>query len=103
MMSYLEDITDPFAYETITVATIAVGFTAGTYSPTNARAAQRAALTLETAQIRWRADGTAPTSTEGHLMEVGDEITLEGIATIGNFKAIRTGATSGVLKVTFER
>jgi len=86
----------PFDYESITVADSAVSLTAGTYLD-----ATIAEMTLETAQIRIRDDGTPPTSSEGHLVEVGDTITLNSAAQIANFKAIRTGAASGVLKATY--
>nr|QNO41555.1 hypothetical protein MPGNBCFJ_00019 [Methanosarcinales archaeon ANME-2c ERB4]QNO42069.1 hypothetical protein NIICAKKE_00019 [Methanosarcinales archaeon ANME-2c ERB4]QNO42284.1 hypothetical protein OEDCDHIP_00001 [Methanosarcinales archaeon ANME-2c ERB4]QNO42439.1 hypothetical protein ADMFNEEM_00005 [Methanosarcinales archaeon ANME-2c ERB4]QNO42689.1 hypothetical protein GKPKHNMI_00011 [Methanosarcinales archaeon ANME-2c ERB4] len=86
----------PFDYESITVADSAIGGTAATYLE-----ATRAEMTLETAQIRFRVDGTNPTSSEGHLVEVSDVIILNSAAQIANFKAIRTGATSGVLKVTY--
>ena len=86
----------PFDYESVTVAASAVGLTSGTYDD-----ATRAEITLETAQIRFRVDGTNPTSGEGHLVEVGDVIRLTSAAQIANFKAIRTGATSGVLKATY--
>jgi len=85
-----------FAFESITVAATAIGGTALTYTD-----ATSAELTLETAQIRIRIDGTNPASDEGHLVEVGDTITLKSAAQIANFKAIRTGSTSGVLKATY--
>lgn len=85
-----------FAYESITVAATAIGCTAATYLE-----ASRAEMTLETAQIRIRDDGTNPTSSEGHIVEVGDTILLTSPAQIAGFKAIRTGAVSGVLKVTY--
>ena len=83
-------------YESITVADSAIGGTSATYLT-----ATRAEMTLETAQIRIRVDGTDPTSSEGHLVEVGDVIVLTSASQISNFKAIRTGASSGVLKVTY--
>jgi len=86
----------PFDYESITVADSAIGLTAAKYLD-----AEHAEITLETAQIRFRLDGTDPTSSEGHLVEVGDVITLNSAAQIAGFKAIRTGSTSGVLKVTY--
>ena len=86
----------PFDYESITVADSAIGLTAAKYLD-----AERAEITLETAQIRFRVDGTDPTSSEGHLVEVGDVITLNSAAQISDFSAIRTGNTSGVLKVTY--
>lgn len=84
------------AYETKTVADSAVSLTSGTYGD-----ATKAEMTLESGQIRVRKDGTAPASDEGHLVEVGDTIILESAADIANFKAIRTGAVSGVLKVSY--
>lgn len=88
----------PFAYESITVdATVGgVALTAGTYD--DARSAE---MTLETGQIRIRSDGTDPTATEGRIVEIGDIIVLNSAAQIAGFKAIRTGATSGVLKVEY--
>jgi len=86
----------PFDYESITVADSAIGLTAAKYLD-----AEHAEMTLETAQIRFRLDGTDPTSSEGHLVEVGDVITLNSAAQISDFSAIRTGSTSGVLKVTY--
>ena len=84
------------AYETKTVADSAVGLTSGTYGD-----ATKAEMTLESGQIRVRKDGTAPASDEGHLVEIGDTIILESAADIANFKAIRTGSVSGVLKVSY--
>ena len=89
---------DGTAYESVTVdATVGgVALTSGTYGD-----ATRAEMTLEVAQIRVRKDGTGPTASEGHIVEEGDTILLESAADIANFKAIRTGGTSGVLKVTY--
>jgi len=86
----------PFDYESVTVEDSAIGLTSATYLD-----ATRAEMTLETAQIRFRADGTNPTSSEGHPVYVGDVIILDSAAQIAGFKAIRTGTTSGVLKVTY--
>lgn len=86
----------PTGYESVTVANSSVGLTSATYSN-----AQVAVMTLETAQIRVRFDGTAPTTSEGHLIEVGDVITLNAGSQMALFHAIRTGATSGVLKITY--
>lgn len=55
---------------------------------------------LETAQIRARGDGTAPTSTEGVVTNVGDRMVLSE-SEIGLMQFIRTGATSGVIKGHF--
>ena len=59
--------------------------------------------TLETAQIRYTLDGTAPTTTVGHLLEIGDTLTIQGRDNIVRFRAIRTGSTSGTIMATFFR
>lgn len=100
---YAEEAPSGFAFETITVANSAIGCTAATANPSNAPGAVRAVMTLETAQIRYRYDGTDPTSTVGHLLEIGETLVLEGADNIRRFKAIRTGSTSGALSTTYER
>ena len=92
-----------FAFETITVAGTAIGFTAGTYQPTGEVGAKRAIVTCETAQVRFRYDGTDPSATVGHLLDIGNKLEIEGYTNISLFRAIRTGGTSGALSVTFER
>lgn len=87
---------EAFDDEVITVADSAIGLTAGTYLT-----ATKAEMTLETAQIRVRKDGSDPTTSVGHLVEVGDQIVLNSASDIANFKAIRTGSTSGELIVTY--
>ena len=86
----------PFAYESITVADSAIGGTSATYTD-----ATQVEITLETAQIRYRVDGTDPTSSEGHTVYIDDVIYLNSAAQIAGFKAIRTGTDSGVLKATY--
>lgn len=82
-------------YEQITVAASSIGIA----SATRAGMAM-CSLRLETAQIRWRADGTAPTTTVGTLMEIGDVMTIANILDAMNIRFIRTGGTSGVLNVS---
>ena len=86
----------PFAHETLTVADTAVDLTSATYSD-----ATRAEMTLETAQIRFWVDGTDPTASVGIPVEIGDTIVLNSAAQIANFKAIRTGSTSGTLSIQY--
>lgn len=102
-MVYAEEATTPFAFESITVTDTAVGFTAATTSPGGAPGAVRAFVTSETAEMRYRTDGEDPTSSVGHLLSPNDRLVFEGAATLAQFRAIRTGATSGVLRVTYER
>jgi hypothetical protein len=59
-------------------------------------------MRLETAQIRFTLDGsTAPTTTVGRLLEVGEILELESVEEMQAFAAIRTGATSGVLDIEY--
>lgn len=88
----------PFAHESVTVAAAATELTAGTYED-----AIHAELTLETAQIRIWVDGTDPTTSEGHIVDINDVIVLDSSAKIIGFKAIRTGGVSGVLKASYFR
>jgi hypothetical protein len=85
-------------YESITVADTAIGLsvTSGGGSVISS-----VVCTLETAQVRFRTDGTNPTTTEGHLLETGQQLTLADQTSVIKFKAIRTGAVSGVLKCSY--
>ncbi len=88
------------AYEAITVAAAAIGITATLLKSTTNGSARSVFMTLETAQIRFRIDGTDPAANQGHLLEVGQTLTLTNPSDLKNFRAIRTGSTSGVLRVT---
>ena len=81
-------------YESLTVSDTAGGLTGGVTGT------QSFVGRLETAQIRYRTDGTDPTSGEGVLMNVGDQIVLS-YSEIKAASFIRTGDTSGVLKGHF--
>lgn len=94
----------PYEYESITITNQIARFTvSGKLNPFGGDSACRVFCTLETGQIRFRTDGGSPSATEGHLLEIGQWLVLEGEDAVENFRAIRTGGTSGVLKVTYER
>jgi hypothetical protein len=63
--------------------------------------ARYAAITFETAPVRYTTDGTPPTATYGHLMSPNDDIELESAEEIAGFRAIRVGSTSGTITVTY--
>lgn len=93
------------ASEQITVAATAIGFTTSKITP-NGGPGQAQAVTaicrLETAEIRYTNDGTTtPTSSVGTLLEIGDVLTVQGHDVLVNFKAIRTGGSSGQLDCTY--
>ena len=94
---------ETYDYESITVAATAIGFTAAKLAPSNSDTPEMAVCTLETGQIRYRVDGTDPTSAEGHILNPGDSLIVDSLHDLKNFKAIRTGSTSGILKVSYTR
>lgn len=88
---------NPSAYEAITVSTVAIGFTAALIRGS----VVGAFVTLETGQVRFRMDGVDPSSTTGHLLEIGQSLTLKSRAAVEKIKFIKTGDISGALKVTY--
>ena len=89
-----------FSFQSLTVGTTAVGIT----TQVGDLRGFRAVMSLEADQIRFRYDGTAPTATVGHLMNVGDRIVLEGRSNLEQFLAIRSSgaATDGTMLITIE-
>jgi len=87
-------------FETITVSSTAIGFTATKIKPTTGdfkgMTAVEAFFTVETAQIRFRCDGTDPTSSVGHLLSSGDSVTIRGKNNVNNFKAIRVSSDATI-------
>ena len=63
-------------FATLAVSTTAVGLASASPAITAGATVHRAIITVETDSVRWRADGTAPTSTEGHLLYVGNALQL---------------------------
>ena len=90
----------PFeAFETLTVgASPATGFTAAT-----AAQAVGAIISVETAAVRVRLDGTDPTAAIGHILEPGDTLELHSAHELLNAKFIRRDGTSATLRCSFSR
>jgi hypothetical protein len=87
-----------FAYEALAITNAAaVPLTVAT-----AQGAFTANITVEGNPVRVRWDGTAPTTTEGHLLQSGDSMKLDFTADIWKFRAIATGANA-TLRVTYSR
>ena len=87
-----------FAFEALAVAGTSIGFTAATLI-----GARLATAAVESAQIRYRTDGTDPTATVGVLANPGDVITIYGNVDISAFRAIRTGGASATLSTEFAK
>jgi hypothetical protein len=103
--TYATDLLRPTGYEAITIDTTAGGkfFTVAKYYNTTTQrvVSDYAIVVLETAQIRFTVDGTAPTALVGTPMEISQAWALESFDELKNFRAFRTGDTSGSLKVIF--
>ena len=97
---------DVFAFEVLTVAGSAVGFTEATMVPdpdTSGKPAYAAFCTVEGAPIRMRADGTDPTATVGTPFNVGDTFVVWGRRDLTSVRFIRQGAVSATLSTEFAR
>ena len=92
---------DGFAFERVTVTDSAIGLTELTYNA-GGSSHKRAFITVDVGQLRYRYDGSDPTSSVGHIASFGDSIIIEGAVNIKNFKAIRAGDQSATLSVTYE-
>ena len=92
-----------FGFEQITVADEAIGLTSSEIKPSGQAPAQAAFITVEDAPIRFRTDGSDPTSSVGHKLEISDALTIYGLQELVNFRAIRIGSSSGTLMVSYQR
>lgn len=90
--------TETLLYESITVGTSSAKTGTSTLSASvyDSYRSIEALYTIETNNVRYRTDGTAPTTTEGILLYVGDVLTVEGITDIRNFKVIGETGTATV-------
>ena len=91
-------------YEAITVNT-AVGFTSSEIFPTSgqfkSQKCQAVFCTLETDSIRFTLDGTTPSSTVGHLLTAGQNLTILNGHDIVKFRCIKVTSNAS-LKVTYK-
>ena len=71
------------------------------YTDDDGNIAVKAIITIETAQIRWRMDGEAPTSSQGHLSNPTDTILLHNSSDIKNFKAIRVSSINATIRISY--
>jgi hypothetical protein len=95
---------DTFAFEQVTVDDTADALTAATYDPASGNGpAIVAMIQVETAQVRYRIDGTNPTATVGTLLDAGDELVVWGTMDIQSIRFIRTGGVSATLNVHYAR
>ncbi len=68
-----------FAHEALSVSGTSTPFTAATWkNPSSGSAARKALVTVETATVRWRCDGTDPTASTGHQLGAGQSMEVWG-------------------------
>jgi hypothetical protein len=91
-----------YAYETISVSSSAIGFTANLRSPAGQQSARAVQCTLETVTIRYRFDSGNPTTSDGHLVAINTTFTLYGQDNIRNWRGIST-AGAAPLRCTYMR
>lgn len=102
-----------FAEELVTATNASTGLTANTYNQTSAGAtsqseyptpstsrAQGAIIEVKTESIYYSLNGGTPTS-DDHVLNTGDTLTLENYQHIANFRAVRTGVSNATLAVTY--
>tara|TARA_R100000049_G_C1902806_1_gene52332 strand:+ start:376 stop:681 length:306 start_codon:yes stop_codon:yes gene_type:complete len=82
-------------YEKLAVAASAVSLASVPSEATEAH------IQCDTAAVRFRFDGTAPTTAEGTLIAADGSITLKGSDVLANVQFIRTTSTSASLKVAY--
>lgn len=83
-------------FESVTVAASSTALTTATIA-----GKESALITLETAQVRFTLDGTAPTATIGHILNVDDVLELDSSEAMGIVRFFRTGGTSGTLRCSY--
>ena len=71
--------------------------TSGTYK---GKCATAVLITVEAYPIRFRIDGSDATTVTGHLVGVGESITIVGGVNVNNFSCIDTGAGGSSVYVT---
>lgn len=88
----------PLGKNTITSLSAAVTLGSGGSIPA---AAKFAMMTVEGQQIRYWVDGSVPTSSQGHLANVGDTIFFENGYEVSNAQIIQVASGASV-QITFK-
>jgi hypothetical protein len=88
-----------FANETLAVTNTATPLTVATFAVSPG--ASRAVITVENAPVRWWASGSNPTTTQGHLAQPGDVLTLTDPNELRRFRAVRAASTDAILQVSY--
>ena len=84
----------PKGYQQLTVSTTAVGLTVPV-------GATRAVVKVIAQPVRYRDDGTAPTSAAGYPLVANETFEVDGISTLGAAKFIRSAASDATLEILY--
>ncbi|HXF91174.1 MAG TPA: hypothetical protein VNK46_00320 [Nitrospiraceae bacterium] len=89
----------PFDYEVLSIDA-----TTGGVRPDQTKVAQcdEAEVTFEAGPVRYRIDGGAPTSNDGHQAFDGERRTFTQRELV-NLRLIRAGTTNGTARITYRR
>lgn len=101
MPSYTDERA-PFAYETITVSSTALGFTTATAFPDGLQPADAAFVSVETDAIRFRVDGIVPTAAIGHKIASDGSFWVYGTLNCRKLRMIRV-TNDATIRVTYYR
>ena len=99
-LSYADTL-QVFAEEDITVADSSIGLTLTNVLVTPPL--KRVELFVEDAQIRYRLDATAPTSSVGRILNPFDQLIIRNAGDAFGFRAIRTGSVSATIRAVYFR
>ena len=96
-----DQILRTFAEEDITVAASSTRLTLSNIYVTPPL--KKVEIFVEDAQIRFRLDGSDPTSSVGEILNPFDRVTIENPSDAEAFRAIRTGGTSATIRARYKR
>jgi hypothetical protein len=103
-MEVIENLGDQSGYEKL-APTTSTGFTSTLVTPTTGTyanmTAQAVLIGVETHPVRFRMDGTAPTATEGMILNANNYYTIIGQLNVRNFHCIDTAAGASSVKCLF--
>lgn len=92
-----------FAFETLSPAASAVGFTSATYHVDGASVGTTAIVSVNSGSIRVRVDGGTATTTVGHQYVVGDVFLVTGVENMTDFSCISDDGGTAELAVSYSR
>lgn len=92
-----------FDFESLSITETSTPLTEAKYKRSDGSYAKRVLITCENAQIRYKYNGDDPTSSSGHILNPNEHLIIIGSGNIRNFRATRTGSSSGKMEITYEQ